>query len=366
MDTVVQGSCFIILAYDIGMQTDLDRCARFLTESERMTVMSRHRAPKHFEYRSRPLRIKQSLDPVMIGEFATLATVDLTIYEFGAISLTYRIPYKTSLERLVELSDALYENSALAADSLLRVKDLLTVIRPAVSKPGINEIGEDYLMFEVLREVQHPPIADMLQAHRCAFAQILRSELQPLAEEEVQQTISRQISYSSEDLAVITWNAALLYGRDAEDIRAVLELANVQLLEMRVLDAKLQGDLDHSYEVLSRQRSRGLLLFDAFNRDLRGIGQLQVDSALLFEGVSNALKLLGDQYLARVYHVAAERFFLANWDGNITRKLNALESIYQKLADMVGTTRSQILELVIILLILFEIVMPFIPWMKHG
>lgn len=360
---IVQGSCFILIAYDIGLQIDLDRCAQFLSETpERMAVIARHRAPRHFEYRSRPLRIRQGADPVVVGEFATLGNVDLTLYEFGAVSLTYRIPFKGSLDRLVALSEALYENAALACDSLLRVKGLLGAVRPAVTKPGLGEIGEDYLIFEMLREDGHPPVVELLDQRRHQVAQLLRSETHALAEEEIRETLRHQVSYSPEDLAIVNWNAALLYGEDAEDIRAVLELANVQLLEMRVLDSQLQRDLDHSYEVLSRQRSRTLGLFDAFSRDLRGIGQLQVDAALLFEGISNALKLLGDQYLARVYHVAVQRFHLSDWDGNITRKLNALESIYQKLADMVQATRSHILELIIILLILFEIVMPFV---KH-
>ena len=37
---------------------------------------------------------------------------------------------------------------------------------------------------------------------------------------------------------------------------------------------------------------------------------MQVESAVLFEGVNNALKLLGDQYLARVYRLASQRFHL--------------------------------------------------------
>jgi hypothetical protein len=44
--------------------------------------------------------------------------------------------------------------------------------------------------------------------------------------------------------------------------------------------------------------------------DLHRVAQMQVDSAMLFEGVNNALKLLGDQYLARVYRLASQRFHL--------------------------------------------------------
>ncbi len=355
-----QGSCYVVLAYDIGLQTDLNACANFLRETpERIAVMSRPRAPKHFEYRERPLRIKQSIVPLQVNEFASVDTVDLTLYEFGAVSLRYRFPFNADLSKLIELSEALCDNPALACDSLLRVKELLAAITPAVAKPGIAGIGEDYLIFDVLREDPHADVHELLREYRCELAQVLRAEREELSPEEIEITLRGQVSYSPGDLAIVDWDAAFLYGRDAEDVHGVLELANVQLLEMRLLDARLQKDLDTSYELLSKQRRHGTL-FTGFNRRLHYVGRLQVDSALLFEGVSNALKLFGDQYLARLYRLAAVRFHLDDWDGNIQRKLNALGSIYQKLADMGDTARSQLLEFIIVVLILFEIVMSFV------
>ena len=46
-------------------------------------------------------------------------------------------------------------------------------------------------------------------------------------------------------------------------------------------------------------------------RHLSRLATLQTDSALLFEGVNNALKLVGDQYLARVYRAVSQRFHLS-------------------------------------------------------
>jgi uncharacterized Rmd1/YagE family protein len=76
--------------------------------------------------------------------------------------------------------------------------------------------------------------------------------------------------------------------------------------------------------------------------------------------VNNALKLLGDQYLARVYRLASQRFHLSEWDASILRKLQTLESIYEKVSDQAASYRMEILEWIIILLIAFEIVWPFI------
>jgi uncharacterized Rmd1/YagE family protein len=76
--------------------------------------------------------------------------------------------------------------------------------------------------------------------------------------------------------------------------------------------------------------------------------------------VNNALKLLGDQYLARIYRLVSRRFHLDDWDASILRKLQTLESIYQKMSDQASTRRMEVLEWVIIVLIAFSIVLELI------
>jgi hypothetical protein len=197
-------------------------------------------------------------------------------------------------------------------------------------------------------------------------AQLLRSEPSRLSREEVADALACRISFGPDDIALIDWEAALLVDRDADDVRDVLEFANVELLEMRYLDEQLDDALGEAYEALSRQSWRRVWLPGSFRADLRRIGALQVDSAVLFEGVNNALKLLGDQYLARVYRLVSGRFHLAEWDASILRKLGALESIYQKVSDLASTRRMEVLEWIIILLIALSIVISLPPLSVHG
>ena len=129
---------------------------------------------------------------------------------------------------------------------------------------------------------------------------------------------------------------------------------------MRYLDQQLDDALDHAYETLSRPSGGRHRLLGSPATDLQRVSQLQVDSAILFEGVNNALKLVGDQYLARVYRLASDRFHLAEWDASIIRKLETLESIYAKLADRTSNHRLELLEWIIIALIAASIVLPFL------
>jgi hypothetical protein len=80
---------------------------------------------------------------------------------------------------------------------------------------------------------------------------------------------------------------------------------------------------------------------------------------VLFEGVDNALKLLGDQYLARLYRAAAGRFHLPDWAASLERNLRVLDGIYEKLASRAQSLRLEILELVIIVLIAVSTAIPF-------
>src|SRR2546425_2625772 len=76
---------------------------------------------------------------------------------------------------------------------------------------------------------------------------------------------------------------------------------------MRFLDQQLDDVLERAYELLQPRPAR----IGAPGRegpDLRSLARLQLDAAILFEQVTNALKLVGDQFLARVYALASRRF----------------------------------------------------------
>jgi uncharacterized Rmd1/YagE family protein len=95
---------------------------------------------------------------------------------------------------------------------------------------------------------------------------------------------------------------------------------------------------------------------------LRTLGELRVEANGLFERTGNALKLLGDQYLSRIYRLAATRFHLKEWERNIQRKLDVAEGVYQVVSDQAATYRTEFLEIIVIILIALEIVLSVV---KH-
>ena len=355
--TITKGTCSALFAYDIGLSIKLDEAERHISAiKQRSRIRHKRRAPHYFDYRPAPLRVTQGVEPLMLADFRTATSVDVVIYDFGAVSVIYSIPFEGPLSRLLDLSQVLYENVILLADSRQRVEDLQSAIGGMVERPKISEYVEDYLIFQI----DAPPPAEP-QRYFEHIAGILRSEENVLSEQEVRDATSCWLSFGRNDAAIIDWNASLLFGNDMEDVQAVLEFANVELLEMRYLDQQLDDALDQAYEALSKGMGSRIRGPGSLEADLRQIAQLQVDSAIIFERVTNTLKLIGDQYLARVYRLASERFHLEAWDAGIIRKLETLDSIYGKMADRASARRMEILEWIIIMLIAVSITISLLP-----
>ncbi len=358
---VETGVCYALFAYEVGQSVDLDDAQRRITDvKERATIRHKRRAPRYFEFHPPPLRVILDAEPLAVGPFRTAEHTEALVYDFGAVSVSYTIAFAGPLARLRELSETLYEHPGLLADSRRRVEQLLGRVGPAIARSGIADVVETYAIFQIGAFTTPCSPHDLQTTWAAELAQILRSERTRLSDQEVRDATSHAISFGADDVALIDWDAALLYDREADDVRDVLEFANVELLEMRFLDQQLDDALDASYETLTRRRWAGRLMPGSSRAELRRVGRLQVDGALLFEGVNNALKLLGDQYLARVYRLASDRFHLSEWDGSILRKLQTLESIYQKLSDAAAGRRMEVLEWIIILLIAASIAIPLV------
>lgn len=351
----LRGKCHALFVFDVGFSIDLDRAQQLVaTEStDRRRFRNERRAPQEDYGQPLPLRLSQQADPIAVGAHRTLQDVELVLWDFGAAGVTYTLAVEHSIEDLVDLSDALYDHEELLADARRRVAHLTGVFESAIQRPKLAEQVEDYVIFHL-----YPPeerAAEWVAKHRGALARVLRGEKGELSAAQVDDALSQSSSYRPSDMALIDWFAAVLIGNTMEDERAVLEYAVVELLELRLLDASLDRRIEDSYELAARPRG----VWGRFvtpTEDLWRVAQMQADSAMLFEGVNNAAKLLGDQYLALLYRVASKRFHLESWDTSIERKLAILGSIHERVSSRVDAVRLEVLEWIIILLIAVDIV----------
>ena len=361
---IKDGVAFVQFAYDVGLGIGLDAAEKSLsTSTERAPIRHQRRAPKYFEFHPYPLRVTQTSGVQSVGDWKTQPGVETVVYDFGAVSVTYQIPLAGPFSSLARLSELLYDNEALLKDSRRLVEELIKTIHPSVTRPQISAMYEDYIVFQVRAFDDHGAHARLLAEAPTMVAQVLRADVDLRSDQEVQDALSVQVSFGSDDLTLVDWVSSIVFDSAADDTRAVLEFATVQLLELRHLDQQLDSALERYYDALNHSPKGPFSLFTKADDKLREIGQLQVESAVLFENINNALKLLGDQYLARLYREAARRYHLTSWDKSIQRKLKTLESIYDKMESALAAARLEFLEWIVIILIGIEVVMPFIK--KH-
>lgn len=359
---VKRGLVHVYFAYDVGLSIELTACQQHISYmTELAHIKHKGHAPQYFQFDPPPLRVTQEITPLEIGSHRTSSTADMVLYDFGGASVRYTIPFSGSFDEMIALSVGLTESPLLRDDSRQRVAHVLAVIEGAVLKPGIAAMSEDYSVFEVDEFASELAPSDLSACYGHEVARLLRSEKDALSEQEVADALANRVSFGANDVAIIDWNGALLFDREPEDVLTVLEFANIQLLEVRFLDAQLDRALDRAYEGMNLPRgwTQARLPSDA-RAYLRSVGQMQVDGAILFERVSNALKLLGDQYLARVYRAASQRYRLAEWNAGILRKLETIDSIYQKVHDQSTGVRMELMEWIVIVLIAVELLLSLV------
>lgn len=354
-----------MFACDIGHSIDLDAVQRKVStmksgEAERAGMrptQGSRRMPRDFS-QTPPLRISSACESVKIGPWSTASISETVLFDFGAASVAYSIPIEGDFDSLRVLAQTLYDRADLREHARRRVTDLLSNLGDSVTRSHLTDMMEDYFIFEIERfEIDHGTLHDWRSMNAPLVASVLRAESGDLSAQEIEDTLTRCFSYSPEDLTIVDWNGAVIIDPHAPETSSVLEFANVELLEMRHLDNLLDGSLDRAYRAAERRSLIAWVDAKRAGADMNEISRLQIEHVALFEGVNNALKLVGDQYLARVYHAAAQRFHLPEWDASILRKLGTLESIYAKLSDRASARRAEGLEVIVIWLIAFEIVM---------
>jgi hypothetical protein len=278
--------------------------------------------------------------------------VEATLFDFAAVSVAFRVPFRLPLSELRCLAARLAEPAPIVAAARAAAAPLFAKLLPAIHDPHWrDDLSEEYFVFQF--PSGHPP-------HPAAdggdwLASLVHLEAEPLSAEELEEALRLHLSYTPGDLFVPDWAAAVLFDSDpgcTETLR-VIEFANVQLLEYRQIDDNMVSAYRRVHEVT---RSR-LRFWRGHDRPLRALGELKVEATDLFERTGNVLKLVGDQYLARAYGLLAARFHLREWEASIRRKLEVAEGVYQVLSDQASARRTEFLEVVVIALIALEIVL---------
>jgi hypothetical protein len=353
----LRGTLHVFVAFDWGEEIDLEQARQLLpTQSEELA--RRRRTPSSIAYRPPPLRYPLVIPLINLPEIGAInATAEAIVFDFAGVSVSLQIPFELTAAALRKLAGALADPSSLVETARGACANLFQKLQPAIQDPRWSPLGEEYFVFQIPPGDSLPSPQVLISEHTDWLAGLVRLEPEPLSHGEIEAALQSCISYSPNDILVAAWSAAVLIDHDCEETLQAIEFANLQLLEYRYIDNLLDERLVAAYSTIHRTVQSWLPFWRSHTRRLRQLGELRIEANNLFERTGNVLKMVGDQYLARVYRMVAGRFHLNEWEQNIRASLDVVEGAYQVVSDQSSTLRVELLEITVILLIALEILL---------
>lgn len=346
--TITSGRAIIYRLFDIADEIDP---ARIGAASSRVSIA---RGGAQVVVRDAPVSIALGISAIRLGSRFVEADTYARAWNYGAVSLQFHINLKRmTWDELVQLAALAEDDNDVDAIAAARLVEVQASLAHALKAPHKPAASEDYIIY-LLQSIEGcaPP---ELPASVDIPALILGEPRTKLAAQTRQTIAANTFSYSEEDLAVVDWNSALVFDpRGANDVADVLEFALTHLVEFRSFDDILDQRLEHLFAEVERRRPS--LFYRGFERLSREANALYLEFADYVERVENSVKFVGDPFLGTIFGAAVSRFELRKWEESVGRKLNALARTSELLQGEVNVRRSHFLEIIIIVLILYEII----------
>jgi hypothetical protein len=361
----MKGEVIYLYAYDIAYEANLGEIEKkMLGAAERLRLGQLRDAPREFPV-YQPLVVQMEETRLETGHGPVTLSTAVKLFSLGAISVKVRMPVEC--EHIMDL--LAFRNLRFKDGTTLdgRVQEIAQRLfdnwRPQLDTPvAALEEAEVYTIFCLNTPVAgadaSEPIEGWLQRNEREVAALLGGEADAsrLSAQEVQETLKYRYSYYKNDLAVVDWDTALLVDTPEgySETLYVLEVANLQLEELKVYDAQLDRVLDKAYddvEIVTRPHA-----FRARQRVLDELREIKMDLTKVADELSNITKFFGDWHLARIYMGCAARFHLSEWEGNVNEKLRSLDGLYTMLQQDSTNRVMMGLEISIVALFIIDLI----------
>ena len=371
--------------YDVGRAVDTANLSRELhrqgTRLGAQVSMSRRLDTPESLQLPTPLLVElghHQLDPLQpeSGGFHQV-NIRARIYDEGVITVEVRAELSLELEQLHTVRSRTMEvegeDSTIDQMAARHFQILKKGIQGHISQDRFyfdDEAQEDYHVFCLLDPVDDP--SAFVHAHRDYLAPFLLGENPDirLHSSQVKTTLQTPFSFTENDLAIFDMDRAFLIvpQHDYEDLLLIIEHANYQLLELRTLDNLLDRLLDDAERDVRSLRRKAVgkakrrpLIPGRLSQKLGSIQPVRLDALFILENLENSSRIIGDYYLEQIYGHLCGIFNTQGWKRNVERRLEILQSIYT-LTKTDSTDRIMVtLELLVVLMIAFEIVALFVP-----
>ncbi|GBF35504.1 hypothetical protein DCCM_4633 [Desulfocucumis palustris] len=344
-------SFWLYRIFDVAEEINLERVEQILAQTGSTSRMKLSRVrSKSIQIKNPPVTIELGEETVTALQMPFKATFSARIFDLGVISIVLRItlPLEFDYDNIHKLSVYMYNTDDMEPLFENKLSQIQRTLQDAMFKPVLSGFVEDYIIYFFRNwNPEWDP------------APLLLAETEPLSDQVRRELTANSFVYGREDLAVITWDSALVYDASGSaDIPDLLEFANSQLLELRYYDNLLSDEMRKMYQAIEdvgtvpkygRRRQ--------YRKIMNELMELVADVSEITERIHNSLKVTEDIFYARVYGSALNIFRTRAWADSIERKISIIQQSYSMLSDEIVTQQSAIMELAIVLLIMLEIVL---------
>lgn len=249
---------------------------------------------------------------------------------------------RQQIDREVELFEVTWlAGDVLAPDAVgqrAQVQQWLRAHAGITDAPG--GLFEEYVVV-CIAEVAEPD--SFVRANERALRALIRQEAHAVSRQEASQILVSRVRYSDEDLAIVDWDGAIVLDREGDfgsDL-ALLKLGNTQLMQYRMLDRRVNAQLE-----ALRARLASPHRFQSSRRALRDMLRTRIDLLLGYEEVEQLVALIGDWYTADLYRVIVDEFYIDEWKATVRAKLDELQAIADSAGANLAMSWQQLLDLV--------------------
>jgi hypothetical protein len=345
------GAFHAYFVFDVADTIDLVRVGGLAAKGfDRAPLQLRREATaSSIEYETQPIVAR------LVDAEGTQARIK--IFDYGVVSIQLAYSFSGTWAGFAAFTRRLRRDDDLMREARAALDALLPEIAAALDEPH-EPIVEDFFAFEVDAFTETVEASALLTTHAAALAQLVLCEERPLTASEAAEALRVNFAYFDDDLTVVQWDTAFVYDRreSAQATLDILEFANTQLVELRTYDKRLDEELDTIYALDPKRPTRRFGRQGAQEAADR-LRYLIVDIAELTDRSSNALKITGDAYYARLYRGASTRLGLKDWQKQIDAKIASVNEMYRFFTDQAQAARSNFLEVIVIALIAIEIVL---------
>jgi hypothetical protein len=335
--------------YDIGKEVDLswlerELAQRFVTSRSRFQRVQ----PKSIAVEEPPLMIR--MDPLQMDQdgHSFDFQVFARMYDIGVISLCFVHEKADADYRALEETAMLFpEQKGLTEYFIQYLHRLIELVKPHIKNFAVDpEFYEDYTIYLSDRKDESTDPSVLLAGERVSISSQMREEI-----------VKNSLSYTSADLAILSWDSALLCGPETPtDLIDLIEYSNVQVFELRYYDRELTRQMEKMYDDI--EYAEHLWRFGRVRRYqaiMTSLMATYAEISEITEKVNNLIKVTEDIYYARVYATTLKVLRSRQWSESVSRKIEVIRENYSMLSDEVRIQHSNFLEWVVIILIALEL-----------